>query len=328
MNLPEQPVRLDVIDECAMLLKAMASKDDYKADLVDVLSTLYSKSSGHFAGFTSKGDGKNFGACWNPCVNILGSTTPAGFKSSVSKDMAAKGLLPRFITCWQKDVGDFKRGQDPEVSESILREIKRIVYSEFLSEEYNVVDESMQGILFDATKPTKEAEKVIRFYPTLIPMSKKAQAMIVDIQEHYFNDGKQNPDSFESAFKNRFAQHVAKIALLDTLSARLKEIDLESVEWSHSFVKWQWETAKELYELASAENDHAKDVMRIQQFIKDRGEVSKNKITRSFQGIQWQKLEGILKQLVDGGTVLCVQDPLIDGKSGPRTKKYKYNKIT
>jgi hypothetical protein len=154
-------------------------------------------------------------------------------------------------------------------------------------------------------------------------MTDAAQALIADIQERYFNEGKTDPDSFESAFKNRFAQHTAKIALLDALSLGLSEIGIESVDWAHSLVVWQWDAIKELYELASAENDHAKDVMRVFQYIKKKGEASRRDITRAFQGIWWQKMDGILKQLTDGGTVICVTEGFTDGKSGPKAKLYR-----
>lgn len=313
MNLPEQQARLDVIDECAMLLKAMAAKEDYKADIVDVLSSLYSKSNSYFHGFTSRGDGKNFGACWNPCVNILGSTTPAGFKSSVSRDMAAKGLLPRFLIFWQRDVGEFKRKIDVEASEKVLSEIRRLV-NLLMAVELRDHPESGQVNLLsgDGEEPKK------RYDPEFVPMTDGAQKALVDIQEVYFNEGKRDPDGFESAFKNRFSQHVGKLAMLDALGLGLGEVGLDSVEWAHSVVKWQWETVKELYELASAENDHDKDVKRVMQYIKQRGNVKRIEVTRKFPGIYGKRLDGIISQLDTSDMItISASEP---GKKGPKAQ--------
>lgn len=317
MGLPEQPARLDVIDECAMLLKAMAAREDYKADIVDVLSTLYSKSNTFFHGFTSKGDGKNFGACWNPCVNILGSTTPAGFKSSVSKDMAAKGLLPRFLIFWQQDVGEFKRKVDAERAERLLGEIKRLS-RQILSFSRREHPESRQKNLLDP-----KAEELVRYDPELVPMSDGAQRAIIDIQEQYFNEGKENPESFESAFKNRFAQHTAKLALLDALSMGLAEISTDQVSWAHSVVKWQWETVRGLYELASAENDQQKDVLKVMQYIKSAGTVSRADLMRRFTSVHKLRLDGIIKQLEDGE---CIQKGQGESTGGRRPTLYRYVK--
>lgn len=293
MGLPEQPHRLDIIDECAMILKAMGSREDYKSDIVDVLSLLYSKSDGYFQGFTSKGDGKNFGACWNPCVNILGSTTPAGFRNSVSKDMAAKGLLPRFLLFWQKEVGEFKEGLNNNIASQLLSEIKRMA-SIHLSIELQAEEQT------NLLNPVQ----IKRYHPELIPMTDGAQREVVNIQREYFNQGSADPDSFESAFRNRFAQHTCKLALLDALSLGLCEIGVDSVEWAHSVVCWQWETAKELYELATAENDHEKDLKRVLQFIQRKKTVRRNDVVRRFQGIWSQKLDGILTQLVDSDQII------------------------
>lgn len=299
MGLPEQPQRLDIIDECAMILKAMAAREDYKADIVDVLSSLYSKSSTYFHGYTSKGDGKNFGACWNPCVNLLGSTTPQGFRGSVNKDMAAKGLLPRFLIFWQKDVGEFKH-PNPEASK-LLMELKKRTRL-LLSHEQVEHPESKQTNLLDP-----KASELVRYDPELIPMSEGAAQMLVDIQRQYFNEGKEDPENFESAFKNRFAQHVAKVALLDAVGLGLCEIGTDSIQWAHSLVKWQWETVKELYELASAENDNEKDFIKVRKFVLDSGMVSRSSIFRKFSFIRKYRLDEILKQLEDGETIEKVQ---------------------
>lgn len=315
MNLPKQPERLDLIDECAMLLKAMCSQEDYKSEIVDVLSSLYSKASSRFIGFASRADGPRFGACWNPCVNILGSTTPQGFRGSVSKDMAAKGLMPRFLVFWQQDVGAFK--VPGTRASGLLSELRRMT-NLFLSHDKREHPDSRQPNLLNP-----EAEHEVRYDPELIPMTKGAQNAWIELYRTYYEQGRRDPESFESAFKNRFAQHVAKLALLDALSSGFAEIGVDSIEWAHDVVVWQWETVRELYELASAENPHEKDVLRVTQFIKSKGVVSQREITRKFQGIWSGKLDGILKQLTDGGMIERGVDANPD-KRGPKPILYRY----
>jgi hypothetical protein len=276
MGLVEQRVRLDIIDECAMLLKAMCAREDYKSDMVDVLSSLYTASSGYFAGFTSKGDGKNFGACWNPCVNILGSTTPAGFKNSVNKEMAAKGLMPRCLTFWQKDVGEFKEYDDTNQRAELFSEIKRLVRM-VLSEAPET--EEVQMNILDGKGST-----ITRFHPENIPISRGAIKAIVDIRKKYFYEGK-GDESFEGPFKNRFAENVVKIALHDAIGLGLREIGLDSVEWAYEVVKYQWENSKELYELANAGTQTEKDSIEILKFIENNGTVKKSKLYSKFRRI-------------------------------------------
>lgn len=317
MGLPEQPQRLDIIDECAMLLKAMAAREDYKADIVDVLSSLYSKSSTFFHGYTSKGDGKNFGACWNPCVNLLGSTTPQGFKGSVNKDMAAKGLLPRFLIFWQKEIGEFKRHRDHKKTKELLEEIQRRV-RQIIQNPLEEHPDSRQKNLLDP-----KAEEMVRYMPELIPMSDGAQEMIADIQERYFNEGKIDPENFESAFKNRFAQHIAKVALLDAVGLGLAEIGADSVEWAHELVKWQWETVKELYELASAESETEKLNIRMLSFIKKKGFATQSELTIAFRMVPGWQRKDVLNSLIDSGEVDRVKVQT-EGRGRPKIG-YKIN---
>jgi hypothetical protein len=306
MGLKDQQERLDLIDECSMLLKAMCSTEDYKSEIVDILSSLYTKSNSRFLGFASRADGPRYGACWNPCVNILGSTTPQGFRGSVSKDMAAKGLMPRFLTFWQKDVGEFKGDFNTERAGVLRKELSRMV-NLILSYEKPLHPNCGQR---DLIEPERESE--IRYMPELVPM---------DIFRTYYEEGRRNPESFESAFKNRFAQHVSKLALLDALSLAQAEIGVDSIEWAHSVVLWQWETVKELYELASAENLHEREVLRVKQFLKKQGTASNRQVARKFPGIFRRTLADILNHLIECGDV---EKRPGENSTGPRSYTYIY----
>lgn len=311
MGLVEQRVRLDIIDECAMLLKAMCAREDYKSDMVDVLSSLYTASSGYFAGFTSKGDGKNFGACWNPCVNILGSTTPAGFKNSVNKEMAAKGLMPRCLTFWQKDVGEFKEYDDTNRRKELFDEIKRLVRA-LMSEECE--KEEIQMNIFDAKGAT-----MTRFHPENIPISRGAINAIIDIRKKYFYEGK-GDESFEGPFKNRFAENVVKLALHDAIGLGLREIGLDSIEWAYDVVKYQWESSKELYELANSRNETEKNSIEIFNFIKKKGIASKMDVYKSFKNIPKNQRDDMINTLVQSG---MIEMSRVQGKVGAPATFYK-----
>jgi hypothetical protein len=316
MGLPDQPVRLDIVDECSSLLKSMTAREDYKSEIVEILNLLYSKSNGYFHGFTSMGNKKNFGACWNPCVNVLGSTTPAGFRSSVNKDMASKGLLPRFLIFWQKEIGEFKRHRDIDSAEMTLTELRRMVRVILKFDQPEHQDQLQENLLESDKIQTK------RFDPVLVPMTQGAEKAIIDIYKHYYDEGRVNPDGFDSAFRNRFTQHISKLALLDAIGLGLDEIGVDSIEWAHSVVKWQWEAVQGLYEETSAENDHERNVLRVQSFIKSKGVATKNQITHRFRGIPGYVMKGILQQLLDGGTVKATKETSDDGKTGPKPIVY------
>lgn len=100
-SLANRPVRLDIIDEASGLLKSInASKNGYDGKMADILCELYTTSSSKFLGraMASADGGLSIrGACFRPNVNLLCSTTPAGFSGSVSTQALDKGLLGRFL---------------------------------------------------------------------------------------------------------------------------------------------------------------------------------------------------------------------------------------
>lgn len=304
MGLPEQQERIDIIDECSALLKSMTSKDDYKAEIVEILSQLFSASSDHYLGMTSVGSGKGFGATWNPCVNILGSTTPQGFRSSVSRDMAAKGLLPRFMLFWQKDVGEFKE-LNARSADTVFQELRKCV-RKILSIPKPVHHESTQENLLEPNG----IDKTVRYDPILIPASNGAEKLFKELSRKYFDEGKRDGESFESAFKNRFTQNTAKLSLLDTVSQGFDEISVDSLEWAHDVIKAQWDESRELYELASAENKNHEDILRCMNIIRKNPYMSKSAFYLATRWLNKRQRTDIINELVETGFITLEQSPL------------------
>jgi len=312
MNLPEQQERIDLLDECSMLLKAMCSREDYKSEIVEILSLLYTKSDSRFMGFASRAEGARFGSCWNPCVNILGSTTPSGFRGSVSKEMSNKGLMPRFLVFNQQEIGEYKEFTSTERSDAILSELRRRVRLILAIDKRLHPEQDEKNLLADPKEKT-----TTRYAPIEVPMSDGAVRAWTEIARKYYDEGKDDPEGFESAFKNRFAQHIGKLALMDAVSLGLDEITVDQVEWAHSVVTWQWGTSRELYELASAENDYEKDVIKMLRFIKQHGTATKTQISRAFRKLYGNVRRDILQSLLDSGEIVRVEIPSRNGLGRP-----------
>jgi hypothetical protein len=95
-GLASKPVRLDILDEAGGILKSVNSgKSEYNGKMADVLAELYTSSNTKYLGRTTAEGNK--GACYRPNVNILASTTPAGFSEGVSRRAIEKGLMGRFL---------------------------------------------------------------------------------------------------------------------------------------------------------------------------------------------------------------------------------------
>lgn len=89
-------VRLDIMDEVGGILRTVNSgKSEFNSKMADVLAELYTSSNGFYMGRATAEGVK--GSCDRPNVNILGSTTPTGFREGVSKTSIQKGLMGRFL---------------------------------------------------------------------------------------------------------------------------------------------------------------------------------------------------------------------------------------
>lgn len=284
-GLPSQQERLDIIDECSSLLKAMSSDEVYRAEIVEVLSLLYSKASSRFLGYTSAIGGDKQGACFNPCVSLLASTTPSGFRLSIDTAMASKGLLPRFLTFYQPDVGVYAGRKDVS--------------------EFNKIKDILKEFVRTLTKIRKlragdcpgDAKVGFKYAPTLIPFTKEAHEAWFDWDEHNFNRSKLELDGFQSAFYARFNENAAKLALIDTISQGGTEITLDSFEWGKAVVETQWVNMQAMYEIAAGENRQEVNLLRVLKIIREKGPITKSQVTLKTQWLQRRERDEILKTL-------------------------------
>jgi len=319
MSLPKQQERLDLIDECSSLLKAMGGKEDYKSEIVEILSSLYSKSNSKFLGFSSLASGDKYGACWNPCISLLGSTTPAGFRASVNRDMAAKGLLPRFFLFIQSDLGAYKGRQDRARAEALYRELEAFILG-FLAlpkREHPTFKPQKNLLAKHSRGDHQDLTEGVRYDPFIIPLTEEAHEYWLTYDEECHYRKAENPEGFESAFIGRFAEKVAKLALLDALSMGRERVELDNVQWARRVVEAEWHNSMPLYELAAAENQFAASLIQILKVVESKGRIGKSDLLRRFS-IPAKTFWGMVDQLVEQGSVIYVVDEKGTGKPGPK----------
>jgi len=306
-DLPNQQERLDILDECSALLRAMGGKDYFQAEIVEILSNLFSRSSSKFHGISSAGNGKQFGACWNPSISLLGSTTPVGFKESMNRAMAQKGLMPRFLCFFQNDVGSYRDQNNWDQAEELKADLKNFVLQMFKQPKMIHPDFKVPGFR-DAYNAEKQKELLAcgtRYDPILISFAENAKKLWLEYEKKCHNDGAKNPDGFESAFIGRFAELTAKVALLDTISVEDRVIGIESVEWALEVVETQWHNVKRLYELSTAENQQESTVLRILDVVRNHnGLIDRRALGRSMRFLPKKQRNEIIEDLVDTGKLL------------------------
>lgn len=333
-SLPKQQERLDVIDEASWLLKAMHSGDSYQAEMVELLSLLFSRASSRFNGISSAKDGNRFGACWNPCVSMLASTTPTGFKESVNAAMASKGLMPRFLTFFQKDIGSYKGQTDVDSAKAIKSDLE--VYCNAIlgidKTKHPAFQPKRNYVAEQQGKNNEDLSMGFRYLPEMVPFSKEAHDVWMDFEKDCHEKSAENPDGFESAFFARFAEISSKIALLDRISLidatelpiRVDGLEVESdnILWAINLVQVCWKNSRALYELTTATSKHEADAIKILDVIKKAGgQMTQSQLCQKTRWLNPKQRNTLLQSLVDSGDLEMVMAR--DGKSGPKTKVWR-----
>lgn len=298
-GLPSQQERLNIIDEAAAWLKSIGEGEGFQQEMNDVLSGLFTRVSGFFPGISLARDkADRLGACWNPSLTILASTTLHGFKGAVTQAMGAKGLMPRFLTFWQHSLGKYKTPRRQDVVRALEAKKKlQLAVNQYLKLEKRVhADFNLSaGVTVDLDGETESVGK--RYDPEVVPITDDAEV-------RYFEYARSKApedtlfDSFDEPFLNRHAELAGKLALLDTVSRGEAEITLESLEWAIAVVETQWHNVQNLFKETSAENHTEKTSMRVIEIIRaEGGIISRPDLSRKTQWLKKAERAAVLESL-------------------------------
>ena len=312
-DLPKQQERVDLIDECSWLLKAMSDeKNSYQSEMVEILSLMFSRAGSRFNGIASVEHGGRKGAVWNPHISMLASTTPTGFKESVNSAMASKGLMPRFLTFFQKEIGDYKGATDIAYAEKVLKDLRESVNSILGVKKRIGLIPPVNFLANNKTKDFRDIDMGFKYEPIEIPFAPKAHAQWIEYERANHYKSAKNPDEFESPFFGRFAELVAKVGLFDSISLGRKTIEQDSLEWAIALVEICWKNIRPMYALATAENKLEKDQLRIMEIVEqNNGVIPKTDLIYKTRWLKRQDRDEHLASLVETSRIkeMSVKDP-------------------
>lgn len=314
-NLPNQQNRIDVIDEASGFFKAMGDKNSYQSEMAEILCNLFSAASSEYGGAMAATKGKDpIGACIQPHVSILASTTPAGFRDAVSRELATKGLLPRFLTFYERSKGKLNDKFDTVKAESLRRSIDGFIKAFVMR--YELTSADNKAMLHKAVSGFQPITKGVQFNPTIFKFSDAAAMAWHSYREAIFMQSNDTDgETFDEAFKNRFGELAAKIALLHAISTNKESIELEDIQWAIAVVDLQWANCEDVFELAKADSKHHRICLHLKRIIKDAGGViNRRDLSRKSQMYPDFERKGAIQVLIDSGEIM--EDPLKkeDGK--------------
>jgi hypothetical protein len=250
-----QRENLVVIDECSALFRIMAKGESYQQDMVETLNTLFSRSSGYYAGDQSIERGMKYGAAFNPYFTLLGFTTYDHFTSIDGTRIIGNGFFERSLVFIKNKKSPFNK--NPERDSALFDKLKSFT-DKYLSTPVNLVD------FGEYVAPEKEITTEVAY--TEFPISSQAEDALHDYRKAMYE--KQGED-IDEAFFNRFGEIATKLALLHAVSDNAEEIGVSDVEWAIQVVEWCYATAwASLNRMkAGGEDLYSEAVSRIEKYL-------------------------------------------------------------
>lgn len=287
-NLVSRRERLDLIDEVASLFAQMKSGGLYQTEILDELCKLWTASSSKFlAGEYSEKE--NTSTCYNPCVNILGSSTIKGIKANMSRDMTEKGLMPRFLIFSHENYGQVKEDfLDEELMQKICLTIEAL-HEMDKPELKTKTPNLLQGPIYNPRN--------------VAPKEKDAIAYFKEIKA-YFDKSIEIVDQSDvmTAMLSRGKEHVMKLATVHAVGCG-RIIQLQDLQWAKKVFDTCLYNSTMMLEETNTSNEHEKDVLQVLNYIKKTGQISHGKLQGRFRRVQPQRLKQITGQLIEDGSI-------------------------
>lgn len=308
LNLPNQPVRIDCVDEADTLFGAISSKQNaYSTKMADVYATLYTSTGHYFEGKTiATQKGKVVGNCHSPYVTMLAAMTPGAFERSFTSETIEKGLGARFLYFIDKEKKRSKPIiQEKEIPKTIIDFCKRWRNLKIAGKEVIVDGEIPRPIVQDIEVSDCARYELLAAHEFIEDMKEKAK------------DGKM------MAILNRAYVNIVKLAIIDCAFCNPYKTSLvlkkDNIVWALGFFGVYAEEMKEFVDDSVSETQDERDALKIQNAIKTSGEngISSSKLYRRTRSIGAHKRKAILKDLIESGVVLEAQSKP-EGSGRPR----------
>jgi len=291
---------LMIMDECSSLFRQATNGEGYQEDMPLVLNTLFSRSSGYFAGDSSIIRGDKYGQCWNPYVTTIGFTTVEHLKNVQGKNIVGNGFFERSLFFIKEKKG--KYNDAPYKDKDIFNELKSFT-DHCLSEPINLIDYGKQ------ISPEQEILTEVAYRP--FPINGEAEAVLQAFDKEIFH---KDLEEFDRSFSNRFTELATKLSLLHALSEQASYISIDNVNWAIEMVLWSYSKAKiYLKEMKEdGEDVYKKAIEKIAHGIKKTGSdsISREELFKIRIEPKGRQRKSFIEELL---SMKLIQETLVEG---------------
>ncbi|MEM5807990.1 MAG: bifunctional DNA primase/polymerase [Candidatus Aenigmatarchaeota archaeon] len=250
-DLKSKRERIDIIDEFSSILGAIKKGDFWQNSIKEMMCAVYSASSSKYIAAQYVDPEKDTSSCYNPCVSILGSTTPSLFEANINSELIYSGLLPRFLFFFEFGSRDIKQSEyDSRLISLIARKVERFLYTPKKSEPLGV-DQKYDPV---DVRPTLDSSTWKLYL--------EAAHEIAD---------KSNTEKNEAirVFYSRTKEHFNKLIIFDTVSRELPFADSRAITWAYGVVLTTFQNVKRFFEKFQALSESEVDVWTIRSALEE-----------------------------------------------------------
>jgi len=290
-GLANKPVRLDILDEAGGILRSVNSgQSEYNGKMADVLAELYTSSNTKYLG-RSTAEG-NKGACYRPNVNILASTTPAGFSEGVSRKAIEKGLMGRFLIFLGDSNAKAERLKSfPKVPKYVIEQLK--FWHSFRVEDYaeNIGELELGGIKqsFIDLKTNKAAED-------------RLDEIFLELDSLRINTDSNDP---KLPIIARLYQQMVKLVIISACCRTTHDIPViqkDDVDFGYALILYYYNTIGEIVDKYIFENKTQMNSQRVLNMLADNGGyMSKIELYKATRNLTKRERENIIDDLLESG---------------------------
>lgn len=285
-------------DEFGDALKQLTSNSagTYQREILATAKKLFSSASSVYTGKAySDGSQRQQLVLKQPCLSVLGASTPERLYSALSSNLVEDGFLSRFL---------FVEPVAPEVRE-VLDIVRHSPPAELLFELNQLLrlptnsEIPLSSTIFES----------LEIKPRIVPLSDKARLLARAYGDYYKEEMKacDGQGDLLRAIWARGMEHTLKVALV--VADGIK-IDVPEIWWAFEFVSTCISSLVEKFGERVAENTNDKIVKRVYGCIQRKGQITHSDLVRNTNGISTREREEAIETLIQSESIEKVTDCL------------------
>jgi len=324
-----QRERMDIIDEISKVFRSARSSNTFSSNIPETLTELWNSSSGLFMGFTTSED--TTGMTFNPCLSLIGATTPNAFSETFSNSMLMQGFGGRFNYVFDNSRVDLVEPSRTRMSDDLDMFLTHWGLMEIATESVDITKTGT--VKFDFTQKKPQALVIPTLEKPLVPQIQADKESLEYMREkmHYFHELSYSCDESIKPIVQRAYQQMKKICLIDAVgnadpyTKEIPKITMESCVFAFEYIEATIKETNQFFQDYLIKSLFHKQSTRVIETLKrhpkglTQKELSRKLVSQFKSSDLYDKKTGIVTNLVEAGRIIAFQKKT-EGSNKPTTR--------